>query len=329
MQGFEKAAPLGMLFGRKVFVLFPDVSQLYPDDNKAEVLAQQPARNGSTANVFVLSIGGSIIAPGKPDPQKIMELSNCINELQREGFRFVLVIGGGKPARDYINAAKDLGANQFVQDEIGIAITRANAAIFTATIENAVGVLGEIKESKQFLDQGKTPVFGGMMPGLTTDAVAALISEHLGATFVNLSNVDGIYDKDPRTNGDAILFGKLSHTSLVQLISGKVAKPGQNIVVDILAAAILRRSKITAFFLNGNELQNFREAIRGGQFNGTVVSETAADAEADEEPAAGKRKRRAKRTSGRKPKGKFVELEDEGLEDTPAEDINPEDIRMR
>ncbi|MCX6798759.1 MAG: UMP kinase, partial [Candidatus Diapherotrites archaeon] len=290
--------------------MFPDISQLYSEENKVALPAQQQVPNGSMANVFVLSIGGSIIAPNMPDSEKIAELSACINELQREGYRFVVVVGGGKPAREYINAAKALGANQFVQDEIGIAITRANAAVFTATVENAVGVLLEIKESKQLLEQGKVPVFGGLLPGLTTDAVAALISEHIGATFVNLSNVDGIYDKDPRNNDDAKLFRELGHSELVTLVSDKVSKPGQNLVIDLLAAAILRRSKIRALFLNGGDLQNFMYAIRGLDFTGTVVSEAADEEVYAEDGKPARRKRgKSKRKAGRKPKGKFVEWE--------------------
>ena len=142
--------------------MFPDVSQLYPEENSVELPPAQPAYAGSgPPNVFVLSIGGSVIANGRPDAGKIAELCSCINELVREGYKFVLVVGGGKPGREYIAAAAELGANHFVQDEIGISITRANAALFIGPIENSSShVLTHIRDAKQPLDQGRTPEIG-------------------------------------------------------------------------------------------------------------------------------------------------------------------------
>ena len=91
--------------------MFPDVSQLYPEENSVELPPAQPAYAGAgPPNVFVLSIGGSVIANGRPDAGKIAELCSCINELVREGYKFVLVVGGGKPGREYIAAAAELGA---------------------------------------------------------------------------------------------------------------------------------------------------------------------------------------------------------------------------
>ena len=230
------------------------------------------------SNATVISVGGSILMDGKPSPEAISALSACLNELIRQGHRLVLVVGGGKVARDYVNAAKALGANNFELDELGISITRANASLLLASIENAFPeVLTEVKKAKEVLARGKTPIFGGLMPGFTTDAVAALIAEYLGARFVNLSNVEGIFTADPAVYSNARLYRELSHSRLIEILAGNAMKPGQNLILDLPAAMILRRSGIPAFFLNGHDLENFKAAMQGPEFRGTTVRADAAE----------------------------------------------------
>ncbi len=296
--------------------MFPDVSQLYVEESRASPEAAAPL-----SNVFVVSVGGSILVNGKPNLEAIAAFSNCINELVREGCRFVVTVGGGKVARDYIAAAKELGASHFVQDEIGIAVTRMNAALLTVTIETAHNkVLTDLNQSKMLLEQGKTPIYGGMLPGFTTDAVGALLAEGLRATFINLSNVDGIYDRDPRSHEDAYLFRELSHGKLLSIISNSVAKPGQNLVVDLVATMILKRSKILAFFLNGNDLENFKAAVRGQQFYGTIVKEIVSPG-SEEAPAPEEKPKRTKRGKAAGKKKAAYVLDDD-------EEITPEDIEF-
>ena len=138
-------------------------------------------------------------------------------------------------------------------------------------------VLTDLKKSKTLIASGKIPVFGGMIPGVTTDFVAAILAEYLGGTFINLSNVDGVYDSNPRDNPDAVLYRELSYQALIKILLKEETKPRQNLVLDIPAALILKRSKITGLFLNGSRLQNFESAVRGESFEGTIVSSSGAD----------------------------------------------------
>lgn len=260
------------------------------------------------SNVTVISVSGSILMDGKPSPEAISVLAACLNGLIRQGHRLVLVIGGGKVARDYINAAKALGANNFELDWLGIAITRANAGLLLASIENAFPeVLAEVKKAKVVLAQGKTPIYGGLMPGFTTDAVAALIAEYLGARFVNLSNVEGVFTADPAAHPSARMYRELSHSRLIEIIAGNAMKPGQNIILDLPAAMILKRSGIPAFFLSGHDLENFKNALNGFEFRGTTVKADALDIIEGEEgtfpvPRAGRT--RAKRKVAKKGRAK-------------------------
>lgn len=277
----------------------------------------------SSSNTFVVSVGGSVLVKGKPDPEAISAISQALNQLIRDGKKLVLVVGGGKIARDYVSAASSLGANNFELDELGIRITRANASLLIPAIDNAFPeIMTDVKKCMEILEKGKTPIFGGLMPGFTTDAVAALLAEYLGATFVNLSNVDGIFTADPAAYPSARLYQELGYDKLLEILSKNTMKPGQNIVLDLPAAMILKRSGLTAFFLNGHDTENFKAALSGMQFRGTVVKEGAAELlDGEEEPAPRKRKRVVKKKAKKKTKKKAGHYEED-------EEPHPGNIRF-
>ncbi len=247
---------------------------IFKEQEQREEKASMPADYFPSEKTFAVSIGGSIIIDEKPNTSMIAKLAQSITSLHNEGHKFALVVGGGKACRAYVSAAKALGANNFFQDEIGIAFTRINAALMVQALEHSSpAVMKKINEAAHVIGAGKIPVFGGMIPGQTTDTVAALLAESLDATFINLSNVDGIYSSDPNENPRAKFYPELSYDRLISLVKLHGSAPGQNVVVDLPAALILKRSKIKSLFLNGNDLENFESAIRGGTFKGTVVKE--------------------------------------------------------
>ncbi|MFA6064667.1 MAG: UMP kinase [archaeon] len=227
----------------------------------------------SSKKIFVMSVGGSVFFNDKLRAPEIAKYCEVLNELIREGYSFVLVVGGGKVARVYQAGAKALGANNFELDEVGIAITRANALFFTHGIDNAwKEVLTDPKQAKTVMLLNKTPIFGGTIPGQTTDAVGALIAELLGADFINVSNVDGIYSADPNKEANAKMYKELTHVKMVSLLKAEASKPGGHSFVDAHAAAILDRSKIRSFFINGSNVDNFKALVRGDpDFIGTLV----------------------------------------------------------
>ncbi len=237
-------------------------------ENQVSVISQP-------SGIFVVSIGGSLFfTENSPDAEKIKAVAEVISQLHYSGKKFVLVVGGGKAARLYLDSAKSLGLNNFEQDLLGILITKANAALVAAALPNAwKKVLEDVREAKEIIDEGKIPVFGGLMPLFTTDTVAALISEYLGGIFVNLTNVDGIFDSDPSENPGAKMFSEISYNELVSIIAKNSSKPGQNVVLDLPCCMILQRSKVPAFVLNGNNLPNFAAFVRGEQFVGTAIKD--------------------------------------------------------
>lgn len=227
----------------------------------------------SSAKGFVISAGGSIFIGEKPLVNKIIDFCNAINDLSGE-FKFVIVVGGGRTARNYRDAALEIGTTNFEFDTIGIATTRLNAMLFLKKINNAhKKVITNYNEIDEIINEGRIPVMGGMSEGQTTDAVGALVAEKLGFEFINLSNTDGIYDKDPNEYEEAIMFNELSFSDMQYLLKDKLLIPGQHLFIDPQAASIISRSKIKSYFLNGDHLENFKNCLRGYDFKGTVVSD--------------------------------------------------------
>ncbi len=248
-------------------------------ENPAATANSSSASSDSSSKTFVVSIGGSAIIGDKPNTTLMAKLATLLSTLHKEGHQFAIVVGGGKTAREYIAAAKTLGANNFITDMVAIRITRANALLLIQALEGAYPeVQTDILTARAVIDSGRIPVFGGLIPGFTTDTVAALLSEFLNATFVNLTNVDGVYNADPRRNKKAVRYDKLSYEKLWRLIvRSDTREPGANIVLDSFTCAILKRSKIKGMVLAADDLSNLEACLRGQEFKGTTIQDEGAE----------------------------------------------------
>ncbi|MEW5759849.1 MAG: UMP kinase [Candidatus Thermoplasmatota archaeon] len=219
---------------------------------------------------IVISLGGSLIKLNKLD--YINSLSSLLKELS-EKFKLYIVVGGGGLAREYIDSCRKLGGNEYLLDKVGILATRMNANILIASLGDYAtqNVFESIEDAIYSLEK-KIFVMGGTIPGHTTDAVAVMLGEKVNADkIIIMTNVDGVYDKDPNKNKDAKLLKKISGAQLMEIVSSTSSTAGSKTVVDPLAARLISRAKIPLFVLNGSELENLKKAIEGKEFKGTVV----------------------------------------------------------
>jgi uridylate kinase len=122
--------------------------------------------------------------------------------------------------------------------------------------------------------KNKIGVGGGMLEGLTTDAVSALFAEKIKADFVvNLGDTDGIFTADPKKDKSAKRLAKMSHEELVKLAVEKdLRKAGTHFVFDLVASKLAARSNIELKFVNGKKLVEVEKALSGKPFAGTTVS---------------------------------------------------------
>jgi uridylate kinase len=221
----------------------------------------------------VISLGGSILIPAL-EKNRIREYIPVLTEIAAH-HRLFVVVGGGGEARRYITVARNLGIDEGTSDEIGILITRLNANLLIAALgEQAYPKVAESHaEAKKFAESGKIVVMGGITPGQTTDAVAAVLAERVGASvFINVTSVDGIYSSDPNKDKKARRFTTLTPRQLLAIVGGTALTAGSNTVLDIVAARIVERSQIPLVVLDGRDPENLSRAILTGKYDGTVVS---------------------------------------------------------
>lgn len=216
---------------------------------------------------IVLKIGHALFRGDSIDVEKLRETAKIINRLHNEGHRIIVVAGGGALSRSYIEAAKSLGADLATCDEVGIWVTRLNALMLSIALGEAsdrdVIVSFEDLEGKLGITD-KILVAGGFTPGQSTDAVAALIAERIGADlFIKTTDVEGIYDSDPAKNPDAKLLREVGLKRLREIISKEEAIPGKYRLLDAVSLAILERSKIPTIVIDGSKPENIVRAILG------------------------------------------------------------------
>ena len=221
----------------------------------------------------VVCIGGSVLAP-ELDPRRVESHAEVIEGLAAEGCSVGTVVGGGGVARDYIRAARDLGANEVQLDQIGIDVTRINARLLIA----ALGTNADPKVAHDYEDAGDAirrddvSVMGGVMPGQTTDAVAAALAEYVGADLlVYATSVDGVYSADPDTDTDAEKYDRLTPADLVDVIAPMSRGAGASAPVDLLAAKLIERSGMRTIVLDGTDPERIGAAVRRGDHGGTDV----------------------------------------------------------
>ena len=227
----------------------------------------------SAMEPVVLSLGGSVLVKEEADTSYIRKLSKILIGVSAN-VKLYVVTGGGKVARYYIRAGRELGADESSLDEMGIEVTRLNARLLiTALGEKASHV--PPKNYDEAVHAGKTHsivVMGGVSPGITTDAVSALLAERVKARrLVNATSVDGAYTADPKKDPHATRIPKLTHKELITLVASTPAGAGPNTVFDSVGAKVLERSKIELSIVDGTDLANLRDALEGKKFNGTIV----------------------------------------------------------
>ncbi len=221
----------------------------------------------------VIRIGGSVVA--SPINTELMsKYADLLLKIKQQGHDIAVVVGGGALAREFIGIARNLGLEMQAQDEIAISVSRLFAQLFLKRLGN-VGckkVALTLDDAAECLHEGKIMVMGGLKPGITTDAVAALVAERVEANLlIKGTNQEGIYNKDPRKYADAIKLDHLSYDDLSSVLSESEHKAGIHQIIDPEAVKVLQRSRVKLIVVNGFKPENVLAAIQGEQI-GTLVT---------------------------------------------------------
>ena len=218
----------------------------------------------------VVSIGGSVVLSDEADAVFLMNLTALFKKLS-DDYKLFVIVGGGKIARRYIQLGRDLGFDEDTLDLIGIDVTRVNARI----IANLLGISNkEIPHTTKEALTHDFPivVMGGTDPRHSTDLVGAELAEKTHALrFVNATNVDGIYDKDPNKHKDAKQLKEVSIEQLIEQYGTTWGAAGKNIFRDEPALEVIKRGKIPTSVVNGKRLDELEKALTGQPFDGTII----------------------------------------------------------
>lgn len=223
--------------------------------------------------IIILALGGSVVVPvDKVDQAYAKEFASLVNDLSKK-HKIGIVVGGGKTARKAIAEAKSAGKNQAECDYAGIDASRENAAAVGKALGlKQKGIPENFKEARKILEKEGVVIMGGTEPGHSTDAVAAILGEYCNADLIlNLTNVNGVYDKDPKASKDAKLLKQISPKRLEQMVLEIAQHAGKYELMDLVAVKILQRSGIKCIALNGRDLGNVKAAIDGKGFTGTII----------------------------------------------------------
>ena len=222
---------------------------------------------------LLIRIGGSVVA--SPINTDLMsKYVEKILSLKAQGHEIVVVVGGGKLAREFIKVARELDLEMKDQDEVAISVSRLFAQLFLKKFgaESCGKVALTLDDSARCLEQGKIVIMGGLKPGITTDAVVALVAERVDADLlVKGTDQEGIYNKDPRKNPDAIKLDQISYAELQSVFSESEHKAGIHQIVDPEAVKVLMRTRVKLVVVSGFEPENILAVVNGEKIGTTVT----------------------------------------------------------
>ncbi len=221
---------------------------------------------------LVISVGGSMIVPGNDvNIPFLTELKHSVDKL-RHKHKIIIVTGGGYTARKYIDALRQAGVSENYCSLAGIKATKLNAELVALFLDANIHLPDSLEEIDDYLKHYNVIVCGalGFKPNMTSDGDAAEIANHISADFfINMTDVSGLFDKNPKIYKDAVFIPKISFDDFWRIVEKLPYKAGQHFVLDQYAAKVIKQHKIKTIILQG--VDNLEKAILNKPFKGTVI----------------------------------------------------------
>ena len=225
--------------------------------------------------VTVISLGGSIVAPDGVDEEFLKNFTALIGEfLSRDDKRrFILVVGGGSPARTWQKAYRQVCQSPLDEqaDWIGIMATRLNAQLVKAIM--CEWCTQEVVTNPTQVEplMGRVLVAAGWKPGFSSDYDAVLLAERFHAdAVINLSNIEKVYTDDPNKNPDAKPIDSISWADFCAMV-GDEWTPGKNVPFDPVASRHAARMGLKVICAAGKNLPNLKNILSEEAFTGTTI----------------------------------------------------------
>lgn len=207
------------------------------------------------------------------DFEYIKKICMEIKMIHDEGVRVGIVCGGG----NFLRGRDAHEMDRETADYVGMMATVMNSLVLKDMFRQVgcevynqsglyVGIIDKIDsdKAKKALNDGKIVVFGGGTgkPFFSTDTGASLRAIDIGADMIiKLTNVDGVYDKDPNKYSDAKMYDTVSYQTVIDNKLG---------VMDMEAIEICRNNKIEIVVMNIDTKNGLSRIIHGEKI-GTIV----------------------------------------------------------
>ena len=228
---------------------------------------------------ILLKLSGEVLAGEGSfgiDASRVAALATEVAEVARSGVQIGLVVGGGNFFRGVAAAAQNM--DRVAADHMGMLATVINALALQDALEKQ-GVptrvmtaieMHEVAEpyirrrAIRHLEKGRIVIFaaGTSNPYFSTDTAATLRGLEIHAEVVaKATRVDGVYDKDPLKNSDAVRFAEISYSDVL----------AKNLrVLDASAVAMCRDNKLAIVVFNLNVRGNIMRMAMGEPI-GTLI----------------------------------------------------------
>ncbi len=225
--------------------------------------------------VIVLSLGGSLIIPGEINTKYLESFKKTILKNTKK-YKFIIVCGGGNIARKYISSLKKTGMNSLFQSYAGISATRTNARFMSYFFnqDQKRGIPKKTREVKRYIKKYDIVFCGALEyhPNQTSDSTASEIAKVFKCEFINLTDVKGLYDKNPKEFKNARLIHEISWNDFDKMADKIKFQPGQHFVLDQTASKIIKKHKINTYIL-GEDMKQLDNLLNGKKFIGTKISQ--------------------------------------------------------
>jgi uridylate kinase len=229
----------------------------------------------------LLKLSGDILKGNEKsgiDFNLVGRIAEEIKRVSSSGIEVCIVVGGGNLFRG--SEAEKIGYDRIIADNMGMLSTVINAMAIQNALENtgiqsrvmsAIGIQELVepfirRRAIRHLEKKRVVVFaaGTGNPYFTTDTAAALRATQVSADIIlKGTKVDGVYDRDPKLDAEAIRFGEIDYM--------KVISQGLK-VMDLTAITFCQDNKIPICVFDLTEEGNLWRVISGEQI-GTMVKE--------------------------------------------------------
>jgi uridylate kinase len=228
----------------------------------------------------LIKLSGEALAGEKGygiDPDVVVEMAEGLKEIHAHGVEIGVVVGGGNIFRAR-TGTKSAGIERTTADYMGMLASVLNGLALQDALEK-VGVQTRVQSAIEMqevaepyirrravrhLEKGRIVIFaaGTGNPYFTTDTAAALRAAEVGAqAIIKATNVEGVYDCDPKQHANAKLLTRLTYMEALQM--------GLK-VMDATAISLSMENRIPLLVLNMRAPGNLLRAIMGECIGSTI-----------------------------------------------------------